>query len=149
MEGLRANLRRLQVVALLEVDRVDLFGLDEITYVDGLGDLRRGLVDLIWVDDDNLAVVALHAASDVVPLDFFVLGAAKALLDDARAVGLVDEVEGNVAFLGSAVELDRDGDHAEVDRAGPDRSHAPQYWRRRYQARGNARGLGCSTLPKP
>src|SRR5688572_27424252 len=103
------------------MDRIDLLELDEIADLDRVRGLGLSGLDLLRLEDHELALADLVAAGQVLPRHFLVLGEAEALLLDGRTVLLVNEAKADVLVLGRGVQLYRDRHHAEADRALPDR----------------------------
>src|SRR5436309_11654681 len=68
-ERLDPDVLRLQVVRALDVQtKRNLVALDELDDVDRLGGLQRQLVEILFVDDDELVL------SDLVSLQYFIEG---------------------------------------------------------------------------
>src|SRR5688572_11715872 len=120
----------LEVVGLLELDRVDLVLVDELQDVDLPPGAQGHLVEVLVGEDDDLAVGQLVALGDVAVLDLFTVDRADPLVLDPSAVGRVDLVEADVLVLGRGVELHADADEAERHSPAPDRSHAAPFPKR-------------------
>ena len=114
----------LEVVGLLELDRVDLVLVDELQHLDLAAGAQRQVVEVLVGEDDDLAVGQLVALGDVAVLDLFAVDRADPLVLDPAAVGGVHLVEADVLVLGRGVQLHADADEAERHGPAPDRSHA-------------------------
>ena len=131
----RAGVRH-EVIGMVVEDRIDLIELDEVLDVDGPGLLGFERVQLVGADRH----VAIRG--DLVTLDDLLVGHLFAfgvdpLLTDARARLRVDLVEAHGLLRDRAVQLHRDVDQPEADRAAPNRTwHTLKNTRR-----------GPSTLP--
>ena len=115
---------RLEVVRLLEVDRVDLVLVDELEHLDLVAGAQGHVLEVLVGEDDDLAVGQLEALGDVAVLDLFAVDRADPLVLDAAAVGGVHLVEADVLVLGGGVQLHGDADESEGHGSAPDRSHA-------------------------
>ena len=130
VEGLAADLIGLKVVGLLDEAGRRLFGL---LLVDELLDLDRphrleGYRLQVLVSHDDVFVLGPFVAADRVRArdDLLVVRAPDLHLDPIQA-GLVQHVEADAALLGGQVQLDRDGDQAELDRTSPHGSGHDQF----------------------
>ena len=119
LEGARV---RLEVVGLVEADRVDLVGRHELHHVDLVVALGRERLQLLLGEHHGVRAVVV-GLGDVLVGDDLAAHLALALVADAAAVLLVHLVQGHVVALGGAVDLHRDVDQPEADGALPDGSH--------------------------
>src|SRR5438067_4814614 len=110
-----------QVVRALVIDGIDLLEIDEILDLDRLGRARIERFQFFARDRDVAALGDLESLDDVLPRHFLPVGAADALLLDARAVLVVEHVEADLFGRGRREQLHGDADQAEADRTAPDR----------------------------
>jgi hypothetical protein len=103
-------------------DRVDVRELDEVLDLDRLGLLGLQRLELPGLDDHVAVGGQLEALDDVLVRDLVAGRRVDALLRDAYAGFAAELVEAHGLAVDRAVELDRDGDQAERDRPGPDRT---------------------------
>ena len=113
----------LEVVGLLEQQRVDLVARHELLDRDLARRRRRQLGHVVVGEDDHLAVLGLVALGDVGVGHLLPVEGADALVLDPAAVLGVHLAERHVVALGRGVELHRHRHQAEGDCALPDRSH--------------------------
>jgi hypothetical protein len=111
---------RLQIVRLVEVDRIDLREVDELEDLDRLRRLGTDPREVLVGDHDVLALLVLVAAHDLVVGNLLVIERAAADVLDAPLVLLMEKVEAHVVRADRGLELDGDRDQAEVDRAVPE-----------------------------
>ena len=112
-----------EVVALLDAQRIDRAGRDELLDRDRLGRDRVERLELLGRQHDVLALGVLVALDRVIAVDDLVALGADVLLLEPRAVGVVQHVEVDVAGrLVGRVELGRDRDQTERDGGGADRA---------------------------
>ena len=109
----------LEVVRLVETDRVDLVGRHELDDVDLVVALGRERLQLLLGEHHGVRAVVVRLR-DVLVGDDLAAHLALALVADAPAVLLVHLVQGHVMALGGAVHLDRHVDQSERDGALPD-----------------------------
>jgi hypothetical protein len=91
--GLFAAFVRRHVIGAVEIDRVDVFALDEFQNLHHLRRLRRDFADVLVVHHDVLALFVLVAFDDLVARDWLVFGLAIEYLLDARMVLFVELVK--------------------------------------------------------
>jgi hypothetical protein len=118
------GLVRLEVVRLLEIDRVDLFGRHELQYLDGLVGRDGQLGEILVGEDHHAAVLQLVALRDVAVLDLVAAHLADALVPDPAPILGVDLVEPEIVFLGRAEHPDGDSHQPERDGTSPHGSHS-------------------------
>ncbi len=114
--------RRPEVVAPLEDDRVDLVALHEVEDLDRAVALLLGRLEVLVLEVHELAVGDLVRLDDLVGRHLLALLLADLLVADPRAVLLVDEMELEVVLVDRAVHPHGSIDEAEGDASGPDRS---------------------------
>ena len=102
-----------QIVGGVQVDRVDVAGVDEAVDVDGLAGLDLDLVQLLVGDDDVAVLLELVALHQVGAVDLAELRVVVLLLHAVQRV-LVQKVEGDLAGASPT----------SPDRASPDRRPA-------------------------
>src|ERR1019366_4276462 len=114
--GLVASLAWRKVIALVEVDGVDLRERDELGDLHDLVRLLLEGLQFLGREDDVLALLELVALDDVVALHDRAVLAADELLLHARVVLVVQHVEGDRGLrLARRKEIHRDRDEAEGD----------------------------------
>ena len=118
-----ADALRLEVVGLREIDRVHLVERHELQHLDGPLTGERQVREVVVGEHDGLPGRQLVALGDLGVRHLLAVRLGDPLVADPAAVAAAHLMEGHVAFLGRAVELDRDRDEAEGDGALPDRSH--------------------------
>ncbi len=122
--GLRRRRRGFEEIALVEHDRIDLVGGDELDDVDFAALLRRERFE-VFVREYDGALAVVEGLVDVGVVDDLAADLAASLIADAAAVGVMHLMEGDVMVLRRAVDLHRHVDQAERDGTTPDRSHPP------------------------
>jgi len=120
--GLLGAVLRQQVVALAEVDRVDLVQVDEVQDVDRLGQLDVEAVEVLLLERHEAALLDLEAAHDVVVVHVLAGVAPDLVVADRLQVALVEEVEAELLRLGRPDHPYRDADEAERERSRPERA---------------------------
>ena len=117
---LRCGRVRLEVVALLEQDRIDLVGRHELQHRDLVLLGRRQLLEVLVGEDDAIAVVGVVGLVDVRELHRLAAFTAHPVVLDPSAVLGVDLMEADVVVLRRGVHLDRHVDQPERDGTLPD-----------------------------
>src|SRR6266550_3735484 len=123
-ERLDPDVLRLQVVRALDVQTErNLVALDELDDVDRLGGLQRQLIEILFVDQDELVLSDLVSLQDLIEGHHMVIGGAMSLLLDRQlAMGAELPERDRAMRLGGKVHANRDRYHPETDRAPP---HGP------------------------
>ena len=112
---------RPQVVALLEVDRIDLLGGQELGDLDGLGGLLLQSLELFVAEQHVLPLGELVTLDDVGALDHLAVLGADVLLLEPRPALLVQHVEMDPGRrLTGRVDFGRDGHQPERHRCRGD-----------------------------
>jgi len=122
--GLGRLTRRLQVVGLLEHQRIDLVDGHEVLYRDFPVLLDRQAGEVVGGQHDGLPVLALVRLLDVGERHHLAVQLAHPLVTDPAAVLAVHLPELHVPVLGCAVQPHRHVHQAERNGTLPDRSHA-------------------------
>ena len=124
VERLASDLVRLEVVGgLHEADRrVIPFGLGELLDLDRSDGLERHALQVFVRDDDVLTGRIFVTLDRVATRDRLVLHRAPDLHLDPGQIVLVEHVETDALGFGREIELDRDGNQAELDGSLPHRS---------------------------
>src|SRR5690606_24340311 len=112
-----------EVVALVEHDRVDLLGGNELDDVDLATALLRERLEF-GIRQDHRALTVVVRLVDVLVVDDLAAHLTPTLVADAPAILVVHLVQRDVVVLGRAVDLHRHVDQSEGDGALPDGSHA-------------------------
>src|SRR5690606_15354090 len=112
-----------QEVRSLEVHRVDLRDVDKLPEVDRARLLRRERLELLVRDDDELAVVELVAADDLVPRKETVVLRAHVSASQ-RPERAIDELQRQRLGSYGRKKIDRQTQETERDRARPQRPRA-------------------------
>ena len=121
--GLEGRLLRLQVIALREVDRVDLIGRHELQHVHHAGTGQWQVGEVFVGEHNRLPRGQLIALGDVGVGHLFAVGLGHPAVPDTRSVGAPYLMEADVLLLRRGVQLHPDTDQPEGDAALPDRAH--------------------------
>ena len=119
-----AAFRRHEVVGRLEVARIDFVLLHEVQNVDRFGLFERSGLEVLVGEDDEFTFLVLVAFDDLVPGNCFPIGTADALVLDGREIFLVQQSEADMICAHRGLQLHRDVDEAECQRALPDCGHS-------------------------
>ena len=115
-----AGFRRHQVVRRLEEPVVDLLGLHEVEDVDRPRFLDRGRLKIVFGDDEEAALLVLEALDEILPRHRMAVADAHALEAHRRFVFRMQHAEVRPMIANRRVQLDRDVDEAEGERALPE-----------------------------
>ena len=115
-----ASRRWQQVVGLVEIAVIDLVGRHEIEQVDAAVALDGGSREVLRREDDVAPLLVFVALDQVLGRHDLAVVLGHLLEADARLVRLAQEVEVRPEVLDRAVDLDRDADQAEAERAFPE-----------------------------
>ena len=99
---------------------IDLAQLDELLDLDASALLRRERLELLRLDQHDLALADLVALDDLLEGNLAAAALGHPLVVDALAGLGLELVEGDVVGHRGGVKTDRDVDQAEVDRTGPE-----------------------------
>ena len=119
---LLAALLRHEIVRLAEVDRVDLVEGDEVADLDRVGELDVEPVEILRLERNELPLLELEGAHDVVGVDVLAGVLPHLVVADRLEVSPVDEVETKLTRARRGEHPDRDADEPERDRSVPDRT---------------------------
>ena len=122
--GSRRGAVRLQEIAAVIHQRVDLGCGDELQHCDLAAALFGQGGDVVFGDHHRLAVVGFVGLGDIAVLDNLAAFIADTLVFDAAVVLGMHLVKIHIMVLGGAVHLHRDVHQTEGDGASPDGSHA-------------------------
>src|SRR5581483_10667708 len=120
--ALLAALERREVVRRLEVERLDLRGVDEGDDVHGLRGLDVGAAEVLVREHDVAVLLVLVALDHLLPGHFLAGLLVHALVADRREVALVEHAEGELLLFLGRIQPDRNVHQAEADRAFPESS---------------------------
>ena len=111
-----------EVVAALEVDRIDLFDLDEVGDLKRPVPLRPGGLEVFVFEFHIFAVAGLVCLDDLVVGDLLALLLADLLVADGRGVLAMQEVEVEGMLGHRRDHANRNRDETEGNRSRPDRA---------------------------
>ena len=103
-----------------DVIHVDFLRVDEVEDVDGLRLVEGRGLEIIFGEDDKAALFVLVAFDEILPCDRLAFSLADALVAHRRFVLGVQQAEFRAVLARRTIELDRDIDEPERQRALPD-----------------------------